>query len=164
MCNFCPDIDKCNKDKYIFDPNKTYNDRTTLFSESKKSPRISRSKLSKFDDWFSPLVKTGSSIETICSVYKEHVPASSRTIRNWIDQEQLSCKRIDLRNAVTRRYNVKEYTYKHNVSGNPLNKYGRMYQDFRKYILQHPEAAVFQLDTVHGKKTDKKYVLTIHDP
>ena len=164
MCNFCPDIDKCNKDKYIFDPNKTYNDRTTLFSESKKSPRISRSKLSKFDDWFSPLVKTGSSIETICSVYKEHVPVSSRTIRNWVDQEQLSCKRIDLRNAVTRRYNVKEYTYKHNVSGNPLNKYGRMYQDFRKYILQHPEAAVFQLDTVHGKKTDKKYVLTIHDP
>ena len=162
ICNFCDQRYVCKKDKRIFNPEEAYILRKERISDAKKYPQITNDKLSEFNDWISPMIKNGLSVESIYSSLKEMFPASSRTIRNWINRGYLDAKRIDLRNAVKRIYSP-TYEYKR-VSKNPLLKVGRTYSSFLEYMKTHNNEEVTQFDTVHGKKSDKKSILTIHHP
>ena len=162
ICNFCESRCSCRKEKRLFNPEEAYISRMDRFSESKKCPKISHKELSNFDEIISPLIKEGLSIESIESSLKECFPATTRTVRNWINKGYLSAKRIDLRNAVKREYSP-SYIYKR-PSKDPLLKVGRTWTSFLKYMETEDKQDVIQFDTVHGKKSDKKCILTIHHP
>ena len=154
ICNFCESRYSCRKEKRLFNPEEAYISRMDRFSESKKCPKISHKELSNFDEIISPLIKEGLSIESIESSLKECFPATTRTVRNWINKGYLSAKRIDLRNAVKREYSP-SYIYKR-PSKDPLLKVGRTWTSFLKYMETEDKQDVIQFDTVHGKKSDKK--------
>lgn len=162
ICNFCEKRPSCKKPKRLFNPEEAYIIRNDRARESKSVPNISKSDLKSFDEIISPLIKEGLSIEAIYSNLKETFPVSTRTVRHWINKQYLSARRVDLINAVKREYSP-FYRYKR-TSRNPLLKVGRTYSSFIEYMDTHDEKDVLQFDTVHGKKCDKKCVLTIHHP
>ena len=162
ICNFCEQRYICKKEKRLFNPEEAYILRVDRISESKSCPDINKNDLDRFNDWVSPLIKEGLSIEAIHSSLGEMFPVSSRTVRNWINKGYLDAKRIDLRNAVKREYSP-AYKYKR-ISKDPLLKVGRTWTSFLEYMSNHDKKEVTQFDTVHGKKGDKKCVLTIHHP
>lgn len=162
ICNFCEQRYTCKKEKRLFNPEEAYIQREDKKSESKRNPNISRNDLKRLDETISPLIKQGLSIETIYSTLGSICPVSSRTIRNYIDRGYLEAKRIDLRNAVKREYKD-TYKYKR-VSNNPLLKVGRTWTSLMEYLTTHNKDDIIQFDTVHGKKSDKKCILTIHHP
>lgn len=162
ICNFCEEKNLCRKEKRLFNPEEAYYSRKDRVKLSKSFPNISKKELLEFDEFFSPLIKEGLSVESIYHSLKEYFPVSSRTARNWIDNGYLSAKRIDLRNAIKREYSS-DYNYKR-ISKDPLLKVGRTWNSYLAYISTHDKKDVLQFDTVHGKKTDKKCVLTIHHP
>lgn len=163
VCNGCEKINICKKEKHIFDPEYALGVIRTNEKESKHIPKIEKKKLEKFDGFISPLIKAGISIEAIYEKYPSEFPCSARTVRNWINDGYLSAKRVDLINAMARPYATKTYKYAPITTRNPLMKASRTYEDYLKYIKDHPGDNVVQLDTVHGKKGDKKSILTIYD-
>ena len=66
-------------------------------------------------------------------------------------------------NTLSRPYISKAYKYQPATSRNPLMKASRTYEDYLKFKEEHPGFKVVQLDTVHGKRGDKKCILTIYD-
>lgn len=66
-------------------------------------------------------------------------------------------------NTLSRPYISKAYKYQPVTSRNPLMKATRTFEDYLKFIEEHPGFNVVQLDTVHGKRGDKKCILTIYD-
>lgn len=162
ICNFCEQRYTCKKPKRLFNPEEAYIFRNNRLKESKSIPNVSKNELKKFDEFVSPLIRQGLSIESIYSNLKDEFPVSTRTVRHWINKSYLAARRVDLINAQKREYSP-AYKYKR-VSKDPLLKVGRTYSSYVKYMETHDYKDVLQFDTVHGKKTDKKCILTIHHP
>lgn len=163
VCNECPEISHCSKEKHIFNPEYALGMIRKNESESKHAPKIEIKKLEAFDNFISPLIKAGISIEAIYQTYPSMFPASIRTVRNWINEGYLKAKRSDLINAISRPYISKTYNYTPRADRNPLMKASRTYEDYLKFIVEEPGLNVVQLDTVHGKRGDKKCIFTIYD-
>lgn len=162
ICNFCDQRSYCRKAKRLFNPEEAYILRKDRLRESKTVPNISKNNLKKFDELISPLIKQGLSIEAIYSDLKNDFPVSTRTVRHWINRNYLEARRVDLINAVKREYSP-FYRYKR-VSRDPLLKVGRTFSCYQNYMESHDQKDVLQFDTVHGKRSDKKCVLTVHHP
>ena len=163
VCNGCLEMDLCRKEKHIFDPEYALGIIRNNESESKRTPKVDKKKLEVFDNFISPLIKAGISIEAIYEKYSCEFPASVRTVRNWINEGYLTAKRSDLINTLSRPYVSKAYKYQPVTTRNPLMKASRTFEDYLKFKSEHPGDNVVQLDTVHGKKGDKKCILTIYD-
>lgn len=56
----------------------------------------------------------------------------------------------------------KEYSYVRNRI-NPRLLSNRTFDDYKKFIESHPNAVILEVDTVIGKRTDKKAVLTLFE-
>jgi transposase, IS30 family len=161
ICNFCEGKNTCQKERHFFHPEVAYQQMKETKRMAHSKPHLPPKSLAYLNEWISPLIFDGKSIETIAAVYAHALPVSSRTIRNYIDRGYLDARRIDLRNAVVRTYKS-DYDHKRPHSKNPLMKYQRTYPDFLEYHFKNPAIDVIQLDTIHGKITDRKKVLTIH--
>lgn len=162
ICNFCETRFTCKKTKRLFNPEEAYILRNDRQIESKSIPNISKNELKKFDELVSPLIRQGLSIETIYSNLKDEFPVSTRTVRHWINKSYLAARRVDLINAQKREYSP-AYKYKR-ISKDPLLKVNRTYSNYLEYMKDHDYKDVLQFDTVHGKRSDKKCILTIHHP
>ncbi len=99
----------------------------------------------------------GKSVHDYCVNHPKSL-YSERQIYNLIASQKLKVKPIDLRASVQRR--VKQ-SYKKIVETPKDYKNHREYEDFLKYLSEHKDAIVAEVDTVHGKKNDKKCFLTI---
>ena len=163
ICNFCESKPTCRKGKRVFNPEEAYLIRKDRNSESKSAPNIEKSRIEEFDRFITPLIKQGLSIESIYACLKNEFPVTARTVRNWINKKYLSVNRLDLINAAKREYNP-DYLKKRKIGNNPLRKVGRTMNSYIDFMKTHDEKNVLQFDTVHGKRADKKCILTIHHP
>ena len=57
-----------------------------------------------------------------------------------------------------------KYDYSEKKPVNVERMLGRTYSDYRKWVESHPDANLWQYDSVEGKATDKKAILTVTYP
>ena len=163
ICDFCEKKNTCLRDKYFFNPEEAHMERVIDNKESKTGTHISKSTLNSFSEFIEPLIKNGLSIESIYSSYQESFPVSTRQVRNWVDKKLIeNVSRVDLINAQKRDFRP-EYNYKR-ISNNPLIKVNRTYESYLEFKEEYGITDRFELDTIHGKRADKKCILTIHYP
>lgn len=107
------------------------------------------------DDLISPLLKQGQSLAHIYAFHGHEIPCSRRTLYNYIDKGVFTAKNIDLRRKV-------RYESKPRKSGTRISltakefRIGRTYEDFQKYMREHPNAPVVEMDTVEGGRDNSK--------
>ena len=80
-----------------------------------------------------------------------------RSIYNYIEAGLLSVGNIDLPRKVRYRRRKKRKTVK--VDKQCFQ--GRSYEDFQKFMKEHPDIAVVQMDSVEGTRDSTKVLLTI---
>ena len=84
---------------------------------------------------------------------------SERSIYNYIEAGELSICNLDLRSKVKYRKRRKKQT---EIKCNKFNyRQGRTYEDFQKYMEEHPDIPVVEMDTVRGLRTKEQVLLTI---
>ena len=160
VCNGCPKSKgHCRFDKNIYDAYIAQNKAHKLLVNTRSDTFNSRKTAKVLNKTVIPLIKNGSSIH----VAKENVndcPFSESTIRRYIEAGLVDAKRLDLPRAV--RFRVKkEYKYDTpKLDINALN--GRTYDDYKRYIVDHPKSKVIEIDSVIGKRNDKTALLTIY--
>lgn len=113
------------------------------------------------DKIISPLIRQGQSVEAILMNHPE-IPYASSTIRRWMEQGLLTCKKSELR--MFGRRIPKSYNYSKNKGHLRLSetKIGHKYNDYLLYIKEHPDALIIELDTIIGCIDGVKSILTIH--
>ncbi|HZK71873.1 MAG TPA: IS30 family transposase, partial [Clostridia bacterium] len=100
---------------------------------------------------FTPFILKGQPIAHIFAKNANAIPCSSRTIYNYIDNNILTAKNIDLPRKVT--YKPRKSKKKRDV--NHTWKEGRKYTDFVAFIESNPEIPIVEMDTVEGLKGGK---------
>lgn len=158
VCNACAVYTQCRKFKYIYIASEAQKKYENCLISSRQGINITADELQKLDNLVSPLIKQGQSIKLIYANHKNEIPCSIRCLYNYIDMGLLSAKNIDLPRRV--RYKVrkknepkkkKDYSY----------KIGRTYEDFLNLLKEKPNAHIVEMDTVIGRATTGKVLLTL---
>ncbi len=161
VCDGCTEKQKksCRYDKYYYIAEKAEANAKITRSESRKGIRLSKQELRTIDEVLSPLILQGQPLSHICNTHREEIKVSERSIYNYIEAGELSVSNLDLRRKVKYRRRRKKPT---EIKCNKFNyRQGRTYEDFQRYMEEHPDIPVVEMDTIRGKVTKEQVVLTI---
>lgn len=162
VCNFCERIKTCKFEHLIYHPEIAHDIAKTRFKNGKTNIKLNANQLRKFDEYVSNPIINGQSPEVVKSYSSaKDFPVCSKTLRNYIDKGLLTAKNFDLRRKISLSPSS-SYNYPRSYSHNPMKKIDHLYDDYINYMAKHPKTVTFQCDTVFGKRSDKKCLLTIH--
>lgn len=159
VCNSCPNITRCKLEKRVYKASVAdikYNDRIV---SSRAPSRITKEQFDSLNILFTPLMKQGQSISVIYQNHKNEIMVSENTIRNYVRKGLFN---VDLLDTIRPRFTSKT-SKKRRVIKNVSLLAGRTYDDLLDFLKTN-ESLITQIDTVVGKLSDKKKLLTIHWP
>lgn len=156
VCNGCPNRRKCTLEKRFYSAKYAQEEYQQTKHDAGSGITLSPDELQKLDDFISPLIKKGQSIQHILSNNPTTISLSARTIYNYIDAGLLSARNIDLPRKVRYRSHRKSSPFI-----DKSYRIGRTYEDYIHFQRSKPGSTLVELDTVIGKKGGK-VLLTIH--
>ena len=153
MCNsLCKDFEK-----RVYNADFAHREYRDVLSEARSGLSYSEEEIRYLDEFISPLIRKKQSPHHICATNADSLTVSERTIYRLIDARIISAMNIDLPRKI--RYNARKV--KCHLKVDKACRIGRTYEDFKGYLLEYPDLAITQLDSVEGKK-GSKVLLTIH--
>lgn len=159
VCNGCPKSFTCRLNKYYYFADIAQKGYKTKLIESREGINLTPDEFNLLDHIVSEYVRQKQPVYHIVSSHE--LPVCERTIYNYIEKGYLSVKNIDLRRKVTYK---KRSSNSSDESKTILKKIkiGRTYEDYQKYILEHPNASIVEMDTVISAGDCKRVLLTLH--
>ena len=157
VCNGCGNAFDCSLEKRFYFASNADHDYHAVLSEARSGMSYTEEELQALDQIISPLVQNGLSPHNVYTHNQDSIMVSERTIYRLIDGCLISARNIDLPRKVRFRPRKKNKPFK--VDKNC--RVGRDYTAFKKYLEEHPDTPVVQLDSVEGKKGGK-VLLTVH--
>ena len=161
VCDSCTEKQKkrCKYNKYYYMAEKAEANAKKTRSESRTGIRLSKKELRRLDEILSPLILQGQPLSHICNTHHDEIKVSERSIYNYIEAGELSISNLDLRRKVRYRRRRKKRS---EIKCNKFSyRQGRTYEDFQRYMEEHPGTPVVEMDTLRGKLTKEQLVLTI---
>ena len=161
VCDSCKEKNKkaCKYNKYYYIAEKADASAKKTRSQSREGIRLTQEELQTLDEILSPLIRQGQPLSHICSIHREEIKVSERSIYNYIDAGALTISNLDLRRKVKYRKRRKKPS---DIKCNKFNyRQGRTYEDFLKYMEEHPGTPVVEMDTVRGLRSKEQVLLTI---
>lgn len=160
VCNVCNDKKNCRRGlKYYYKPDLAYKEYKSALTVSREGANITEDQLSQVNDLLTPLIKDQSQpISHVYATHEDEIPFSRKTLYNYIENGLLDISNINLPRKV--RYKPrKKHTKKINKTKLREN---RTFDDFLKYVSEHSDDNIIEMDTVEGKKGGK-VLLTLQD-
>lgn len=160
-CDACSEKNKkkCKYNKYYYLAEKAEAKARTTRSKAREGIRLSQEELQTLDEILSPLLLQGQPLSHICNTHAEEIKVSERSIYNYIEAGELTVCNLDLRRRVRYKKRRKKKTeFKCNKF---IYRQGRTFEDYKKYMEEHPEILVVEMDTVRGLRTKEQVLLTM---
>lgn len=161
VCNGCPKIKGCRLNKYFYYSDRANNDYKVTLVESRIGINLSKDTFSDLNELFTNCIKEKAQpISHFYIANEDKIPVCERTLYNYVEKGYFDVKNIDLRRKIT--YKVRKVK---KISKAKLKEIliGRSYEDYIKYINNHPNASIVQMDTVEGTKGENEpLLLTLH--
>ena len=159
VCNGCLNRSKCTLTKHFYYAENAYKEYKDTLIESREGITYNELELKNLNDILKPLiVDQKQSIHHVVINNKNKIMCSEKEIYNLVNAGVLDIKNIDLPRKVRYRQRKKTVTY-YKIDKQCL--VGRTYQDYLKYMEEHPDTPVVQMDSVEGIKGGK-VLLTLH--
>ena len=159
VCNGCDKRRYCNDDRYFYEAKLADRESITTRKTSREGIHLTDEELASVNSILSEGIKKGQPLAHIFAVHEQGIPITSRTAYIYINDGLLDIRNIDLR----RKARYKRRRKKKSDSGILKQKFrqGRTYLDFTTLMENRSEKDVFEMDTVKGKRNQKKVMLTI---
>ena len=158
VCNKCYYRNDCGKRRYMYSAKLADALSSRRRSDTRTGIRLSPEQLRDLDELLSAQIKKGQPLTHIYAEHEAELPVSLRSLYNYIDSGQLSVRNIDLRRKTG--YKPRK-SKKKKASPLPDYRIGRTYEDFKKYMEDHPNTPVVQMDTVVGSRRKGQRILTM---
>lgn len=159
VCNRCPKKDKCNKNRYIYSAKLADATSNRRRSDTRQGIRLTEEQLKNIDNLITRQIKKGQPLTHIYAEHKAEIPISLRSLYNYIDSNMLTVRNIDLRRKVS--YKPRKRPQRRVSCEKQDYRVGRTYEDFQKYIENHPNCSIVQMDTVLGTRNKGQRILTM---
>lgn len=157
VCNGCGKIGECNFEKRLYIAASAQEEYRTTLVESRSGISFTEDELTALDELISPLIKQNQSPHHICATSADSLMISERSVYRLIDANLISAINLDLPRKVRFKPRKKKRSFKVDKSC----RINRDFECFKKYMEEHPDTPVVEIDSVEGKKGGK-VLLTIH--
>ena len=162
VCNNCPDKITCNKHHLYYNSSIAHKHYLETLKSSREGIDTDSSMIDEIEHIIVPLIKEKKqSVNQVFANHKDILSMSKVTFYRYVNDGVLSLTNIDLPKKVKykkRKKSNRNTTYKRDVS--ILEK--RRYEDYLDFSVKHPKMSKVQLDTVIGKTSNKKVLLTMY--
>ena len=147
VCNACVQYGKCTLKKYIYNAEEAHLRFSENLSESRTGIMAVEADLFRIDAIITPLIKQGQSVHQIYVNHADELMCSEKTLYNYIDACFFDVRNIDLPRKVKYRPRYKKPEFKVDKGC----RIGRNYEDFGKFMTEHPDYSIVQMDSVIGE-------------
>ena len=158
ICNACTDRTKCCLEKAFYKASYAQREYETVRSESRSGFTISEEELKHLDSVISPLLMNGQSLHHISISHRDEVMKSERTLYTYVNNGLFTARNIDMPRTIRMRPRKGKPKA---LKVDKQCRIGRTYDDYKKYVEEHPDVSARQLDSVEGIKGGA-VLLTIH--
>ncbi len=159
VCNGCGKKGHCLMPRKFYSSKYAHDEYRSLLVECRAGINQTPESIQTMNDLLVPLVKEKhQSINHIYATHAEELGCSRRTLYSYIDACVFDVRNGDLRRAV--RYKKRKKATKSSARDRSYRQ-GHNYEDFLKYLKEHPGTNVVEMDCVEGKKGEGKTLLTL---
>lgn len=159
VCNGCKYKNQCTLTKHFYNAVYANDEYVSNLSEVRSGVMIYQEEINNLNNILTPLIcEQNQSIHHAVINNKNRIMFSDKTIYKYIDLGILNVRNIDLPRKVRFRNRSKQTTV-YKIDKKCLEN--RTYEDFEKYMKEHPDTPIVEMDSVEGKKGGK-VLLTIH--
>lgn len=159
VCNGCSSLKRCPLEKTIYKAKEAQKQYDRKLHDSRTGINLSTEELKALDEIISPLVLRGQPLSHIFSSHGDEIPCSRRTLYNYFNANVLTARNIDLPRKV--RYKPRRKIRRDSEAFTQAYRSNRTYKEFERYMEEHPDSDVVELDTVLGRRGCKKRLLTL---
>ena len=161
VCNNCSKKNICKLHHLYYNSKVAQEHYKNTLKESREGVNLTEEHINELEHIIVPLIKDKK--QSINQVYINHpdlLDFSKVSFYNYVNKGVISLTNLDLPKKVKykKRKGKKQDHYKKDI----IILKGRKYEDYLEFISKHPKMNKVQLDTVIGKRTDKKVLLTIY--
>ena len=162
VCNTCSKKNQCNKHHLYYEYKLAQKNYEQNLINSRTGVNIKPETINDIEMQIVPLIKHKK--QSVNQVYINHSDIlyfSKTTFYKYVDIGIFSLTNADLPKKIRykkRKYNNTDKTNKRELS---LLK-GRKYENFIEFTSNHPKMNIVEMDTVIGKRTDGKCLLTLY--
>ena len=158
VCNCCANRRSCDHNRYMYSAKQADKLSRKRRSETRSGLRVKGDEFKALDALITKQIKLGQPLSHIYAEHRDELPIGLRSMYNYIDSGQLTIRNIDLRRKVGYRRRKRKNAP---PSARFKCRQGRTYEDFQRFMKQHPDLDVVQMDTVKGSRTQGKTLLTM---
>lgn len=157
VCNGCLKANRCNKDKAFYIAQNADQSSHELLISCRSGINQHPADIALLDALISPLLRQGQSLAHIYAFHGHEIPCCRKTLYNYIDQGVFTARNIDLRRRVRYQCKPRKKGTRISLAAKEF-RIGRTYEDFQKYLAEHPGVSVVEMDTVEGGKENGSQV------
>lgn len=158
-CNKCPNKSSCMKSHLYYNASKAQEHYTHQLVEARTGLDITKEEIDEINKTIIPLVKDKKqSINQVFANHSDILKMSKPTFYKYVDLRVIMLSNLDLPKKVKykKRKENKDKKYKREIS----LSIGRTYEDYVIKMEKEKNLNIWQLDTVIGKNTDSKVLMT----
>lgn len=159
-CNGCERTQNCHMRRWLYYADKAQAKTTQRLTESRTGITLTEDEIALIDEIVTPGVLRGQSLHSIIVANRDRIPCSERTLYTIVKTGRIQAKTIDLPLAVRRR--PREKSVYHKVDKGC--RIGRSFMDYLEWQEGAGHIEAVQMDTVEGKKGQRKVMLTLYWP
>ncbi len=155
VCNGCTRKAGCKSQKYRYRAKVAQANYTESLKTSREGIALGPGELAELDELITPLILKGQSITHIYAHHKHEIKCSKRTLYTYFEQNLFKARNIDLPRKVKYKPRKKR---SESTDRNSKHRTDRTYEDFKRFIENHPEKHVVEMDVVEGQKGGKVFL------
>lgn len=160
VCENCKKKYHCNKKKYYYNYKKAQEDYIKKLKTSRIGIDMSIDEIEYWNDFFKDRIKNKN--QPILHIFNElNFPKSIQTFYNYVHAGYFSSINEENLSRSSNYKPRKDNTEIKPIRNDNIIKLGRRLKDYEKYISEHPNANIVEMDTVIGKAEDTNCIMTL---
>lgn len=158
VCNGCTKKTYCLMPRKFYSSKYAHDEYRSVLVDSRIGINQTPESIQAMNDLLVPLIKDRhQSIGHIYATHAEELGCSRRTLYSYINNCVFDVRNGDLRRAV--RYKKRKKATQTSAKDRSYRK-DHNYEDFQKYLKEHPDTNIVEMDCVEGKKGESRAILT----
>ena len=159
VCNGCKSRSGCRKVRWTYYAREADNSYKEVKSEARKGINLTPEEVYKINSILTPLIKKGQTINHLYINHPDILYFSKPSFYNYVNNGVFEFSPLDFPRIV--KYKKRKNSKNRRTRKEREILINRKYDDFQKFISNHPDFNIVEMDTVEGLKDETDCFLTL---
>ena len=159
VCNGCKSRSGCRKVRWTYYAREADNSYKEVKSEARKGINLTPEEVYKINSILTPLIKKGQTINHLYINHPDILDFSKPSFYNYVNNGVFEFSPLDFPRIV--KYKKRKNSKNRRTRKEREILINRKYDDFQKFISNHPDFNIVEMDTVEGLKEETDCFLTL---